>query len=74
MPNASSAVLFTGRGLGIHDRSLVSETVPVTVGVTAGHTPRDTGNRDIPITTRAGHTAVQPRWYKDFVISCKQMK
>lgn len=47
-----------------------SETVPVPHTVTAGHTPRDTGNRNTPVTTRAGRTVVQPQRYKDCVLSC----
>ena len=33
----------------------LSETVPVPH---SGHKPRDTGNRDTPVTTRAGRTVV----------------
>ena len=49
----------------------LSETVPVPHSVAAGHTPRDTGNRDTPVTTRAGRTVVQPQRYKDCVVSCR---
>lgn len=48
-----------------------AESVPVPHGVAAEHTPRDTGGGDTPVTTRAGRTVVQPRRYKDCVVSCR---
>lgn len=48
-----------------------AESVPVPHGVATEHTPRDTGGGDTPVTTRAGRTVVQPRRYKDCVVSCR---
>uniref|UniRef100_A0AAQ4NZT5 Gypsy retrotransposon integrase-like protein 1 n=1 Tax=Gasterosteus aculeatus aculeatus TaxID=481459 RepID=A0AAQ4NZT5_GASAC len=48
-----------------------AESVPVPRGVAAEHTPRDTGGGDTRVTIRAGRTVVQPRRYKDCVVSCR---
>ena len=48
-----------------------AETVPAPHSVTAGHSPRDTGNRDAPVMTRPGRTVVQPQRCKDCVLSCR---